>query len=208
MKISRTLHAHLSRPLRVWATDLHSRLRCQWASRHMCTKDIFQVSGNPALHIYCMSQLWPRSVQGWEHYFCTRHLWQFQCFCAWLSPKIWTQRRLGWERHYYFANKAVLLQSYSRYFSARCLPLLRAVHMPPLIPHRPRGRLGDYLCGSWETQNAGRRILLWLSATDPPEPLRLSSASTNRWPRWPQTSPPMFLHPQQFSTRKRAKTLS
>lgn len=77
---------------------------------------------------------------------------------------MWTQRKLGWKRHHDFANKAALLQSNSHYFSAHCLLLLWVVHMPLLIPHRPRGRPGDYPCGSWERQNTSRSILLWLTA--------------------------------------------
>lgn len=107
-------------------------------------------------------------------------------------PQRWKSKgSLGWKRHYCFANKAVLLQSNSRYFPACCLPLLWAVHMPPLIPHRPRGRLGDYPCGSWETQNTSRSILLWLTASNPPEPLH-RSACANQSPNRPQTTLQMF----------------
>lgn len=140
-----------------------------------------------------MSELWNCRVWRWARVFC-RHLWQFQHSGTWPSSKTGTQRRLGWKRHYYLENKAVLLQSNSRYFPARCVPLLWAVHMPPLIPHRPRGRLKDYPFGSWETQNTSRSTLLWLTATNPPEALHPSSACANQSPNRPQTTPQIFRH--------------
>lgn len=92
-------------------------------------------------------------------------------FSPWISnkPRPMKGQRTGWKRHF-LAKKTVLFQGHSRYLSVLCQPPLSAVHMPMLIPHRPRGRLQDYPCVIWERQNAVRPLLCerhsgWLQQT-------------------------------------------
>lgn len=171
----------------------------EWAgvpSRHPCAEGIVHVLLKPLLeesewaaHVCPSPEM---AVFKDEHTFSVDTCGNFS-ISVFDFPQRWKPNgSLGWKRHYYFANKAVLLRSNSRYFPARCLPLLWAVHMPPLIPHRPRGRLGDYPCGSWETQNTSRSILLWLTARNPPEALHPSSAWANHSLNRPQTTLQIF----------------
>lgn len=91
-------------------------------------------------------------------------------------------------------------QGHSNYLSSLCLPPLSALHMPMLIPRRPKGRLQDYPCVSWGRQDAGRHISSgWVEADDCNKLfmsapsflwvcLILQSAggvAVGRWPCWP-----------------------
>lgn len=67
-------------------------------------------------------------------------------------------------------------QGHSNYLSSLCLPPLSAVHMPMLIPRRPKGRLQDYPCVSWGRQDAGRHISSgWVEADDCNKTLHVGS---------------------------------